>query len=229
VVKQLSKSPNHDTGRAALAIAAASRGRELIVSLLLDHHASVDIRDGDGYYPIHYAASAGNMIAIGFIHGASIKVKTKAGETALYLACANAYFDAARVLLNCGAGVNVFDDGNYTLLKGAARSGSTKVVELLIKHGAEVDKVHGNGCICTPLIIAAHEGHVDVMQILLDNHAAIDRPGDRHGTALYRACQGGHEGAVGLLLSRKANLEARGDDDEWTPLITATGWGMTES
>lgn len=111
-------------------------------------------------------------------------------------------------------------------MKGAARSGSAEVVELLIKHGAEVDKVRGNGCICTPLIVAAYEGHMDVMRVLLDNHAAIDKPGDHNGTSLYRACQEGHGDAAGLLLSRKAHLESRGDEDEWTPLIAATDLGV---
>lgn len=85
VVKQLSKSQINecdDKGRTALAIAAANRGRELVVSLLLDHHASVDIRDEDGYYPIHHAASAGIRINIGFllVHGAVSRLKRNPAE-----------------------------------------------------------------------------------------------------------------------------------------------------
>lgn len=72
----------------------------------------MDIRDEDGYCPIHHTASVGNKMIIDslFVHGASVEVKTKSGEAALYFACANGHVDSVRALLSRGAEVNVFDD-----------------------------------------------------------------------------------------------------------------------
>jgi ankyrin repeat protein len=85
--------------------------------------------------------------------------------------------------------------------------------------------VSGDG---NALIMAAREGHANVVTILLDRGASIDHavPGDEN--ALIQASGNGRLEVVKLLVSRGANVNARvwaprtRDDGEWrTPLSMA--------
>ncbi|GES57195.1 1-alkyl-2-acetylglycerophosphocholine esterase [Aspergillus terreus] len=229
VIKRMSKAQinaQDDTGKTALAL-AATHNRVKVASLLLRHHASVDIDDEGGQTAFHHACRSGNAAIVRLLlaHGASTTGKTHLGETPLHLAASNGQLDVARTLMDHGADVDVVDNGGFTPLKNAAHHGSVPMVRLLLEAGAEVDKVYKDcDCVCTPLIVAAAQNHVDVMQVLLDNHADIDRHGDNDQSALHRACELGYENAVDLLLVRKANIESL-ENDKWTPLITASRWG----
>jgi ankyrin repeat protein len=73
-----------------------------------------------------------------------------------------------------------------------------------LDRGADVNMpVQGDG---NPLIAAAREGAVSVVQLLLDRGASIDQivPGDE--TALIQASAEGHLGVVKLLVARGANV-----------------------
>ena len=81
--------------------------------------------------------------------------------------------------------------------------------------------VPGDG---NPLIMAARDGHLAVVTLLLDRGASVDLavPGDEN--ALIQASGNGHLDVVKLLVSRGANVNARiwadtNRDGEWrTPL-----------
>ena len=72
----------------------------------------------------------------------------------------------------------------------------------------------------TALMLAAGEGHADVVQLLLERRADVDAKEERGGTALMRAVAGGHAGIAKLLIETRANVNVE-DNNGWTPLAIA--------
>lgn len=69
-------------------------------------------------------------------------------------------------------------------------------------------------CSTTPLELAAAEGHVDVMKLLLAAGASITGSSESGGSPIHWAAGGGHVEAVDLLLAEGAWIDAR-PDDQW--------------
>ena len=61
----------------------------------------------------------------------------------------------------------------------------------------------------TPLQVASHEGHVDVVHVLLDHGAHVDLKNDIGWMPLHFASEGGNLEVVQLLLEHEATLDPR--------------------
>ena len=88
------------------------------------------------------------------------------------------YLAIVRLLLAYGADANapITTDGMTTLLHLIAFAGRDvcrAMAELLIRYGAEVDRVDRDGY--TPLFWACRNRHVDLVEVLLQNGANINR------------------------------------------------------
>lgn len=135
---------------------ACRRGHQSVVTVLLEHSASVNASSRSGKTPLMLAAFEGHSsIAKALIKaGAELDVQDETGQTALIRATSagNAYI--AETLIRARANVNLRDshDG-MNALQWAAQTGPSSVVELLIKWGAEVNVTNHNGQ--TALICAA--------------------------------------------------------------------------
>jgi hypothetical protein len=68
-----------------------------------------------------------------------------------------------------------------------------------------------------PLQAAAKTGQLQIVQQLVEQGSAIDKPGHKNITALHLACLEGHDMVVQYLIEVGANVMAR-DDDLETPL-----------
>ncbi len=70
---------------------------------------------------------------------------------------------------------------------------------------ADVNKEYNNA-----LLVALHEGHETVVQLLLDKGVDVNAQGGQYGNALQAASSRGHEKVVQLLLDNGADVNAQG-------------------
>lgn len=106
--------------------------------------------------------------------------------------------------------------GQTPLILAAWRS-YEDVVRVLIAHGALLDFIDVYHWIA--LAYAADNGHLGIVQLLLESKASIDTPsGDDGQTALMRASWRGHEEIVQALDSQGAAVNFA-NQAKWTPLL----------
>jgi hemoglobin len=120
-----------------------------------------------------------------------------------------------QMLLNFHADVTSKDllghDALYHAVTASAPRSETEgrdVVELLIKHGANVNGQSGPGK-STPLHMAARRGHVIIGECLLAAGANIEMRDSKGETPLRRAVNCGQIGMVRLLMAHGANAYSR--------------------
>jgi len=119
------------------------------------------------------------------------------GCSPLFIACKKGNVEIVEYLLSvCNADVEVKglyevqDDRTIhtvTPLWCAAVAGKLKVVEVLVKYGADVNSVSDTGS--TPVRSACFMTHLDIVKLLVENGADIQKPNQNGGTCLINSVQ----------------------------------------
>jgi ankyrin repeat protein len=215
---------------------ASLNGSASMVKRLLAAGASPNAALLLGETPLMVAARTGNADVVQQLleRGAQVNARAARGQTALMWAVAQKHPDVVKVLLAHGADVHARSDswsqieavsphghaeynraipyGNNTALMFAARAGDAASAKLLVSAGARVNDQDARGV--SALVLAAHSGFRDVVELLLDTGA--DPNSSTAGfTALHEAIMRRDEGLVRLLLARGADPHTR--LQTWTP------------
>lgn len=95
------------------------------------------------------------------------------------------------------------DDMEATPLFFASEAGLTPVVRKLLASGVDVNTDCFYG---TALQAAGAEGHLDVVEVLLEHGADLNATNEELGTALQAACAGGHASVAKTLVVKGADL-----------------------
>ena len=105
----------------------------------------------------------------------------------------------------------------------AASDGDLTAVQEAIEEGADVDFATGpSPCPCTPLIMAAQNGHTEIVEVLINAGADLDAVRAENGvTALFLAAQAGRVLVVEALISAGADVN-KPSDTKLTPLMVAS-------
>ena len=182
---------------------AAKLGQVPEARTLLTSGAAVDATDRRGFTPLIWASAGGSVDLVRLLldSGARPDRSANDGTTALMLAAANGFVDVARALILRGANVNL-TRGGVTPRQIAAERGQAGIVALLeqmealsskllqatieghdmvvrqlLSSGAPANVTNARGA--TPLMIAARNGDLGIMQALLSRGAdASVRDGD---------------------------------------------------
>ncbi|KAI5204535.1 hypothetical protein E4T39_03593 [Aureobasidium subglaciale] len=111
-----------------------------------------------------------------------------------------------RQLLEQGTSVEESLDDRQTPLQFAAQEGHTRIVQLLIEHGADVNALRCNG---SALGLAAEKGNEEVVKLLLSRRALVDgNEGPSWLTPLQASCAKGHIRVAKALLDAGADVNA---------------------
>ncbi len=163
-----------------------------------------------GYSGLHAAAAAGDMARLRALLAdqADFKARDSRGRTPLHVAAYGSHDDAVRLLIEAGAEANALEVDRYDIVTIAAVANDLALMKLALSLGSNAANVTSpyDG---TALIAAAHLGHVEVVQALIQAKAPLDHINNLGWTALLEAVilgDGGprHRAVVELLLEAGA-------------------------
>ena len=176
--------------------------------LVAAYHRKPDVADViasyKGLLDIFEAAALGKTVHIirilsrehGLVNAFSVD-----GFQPLGLASFFGHYETADYLIGAGASINTPSSNplKVTPLHSAAAGGHLKIVELLLKCGADPNLRQNGGF--TPLHAAAQNGQVDMVRMLLFHGADRKVRSDDGKNAIDMANESGHTDVVGLLKS----------------------------
>ena len=189
--------------------------------MLIALGASVLLKDANNYLPITYASKFGMLETVQALIARDERCATepcgREQYTAIMAAVLQNRVGVVEVVLKESAGVdmNVADAEGHTALHLSALSDGVECAQLLLEHGAAVDKV--NGIEQTPLHVAATKGCVNVMKVLLLHSTmtehVINSPNLWGDTALHDAIACENESVARLLLTHGADFDIKNKDE----------------
>ncbi len=192
---------------------AAQAGHEDIVRLLLEQGAS-PANTMRGSLPLHFAAEGGNtnLVVLFLEKGNPINATMEAGMSVLYFAVKGKHHDAARLLLERGADANLYRPVQnvrriYLPLSQAIANEDRKMVELLIKHGADFNALDNIGI--PAYFEAARISSSSLLKYFLGLGAEPDRVSQEGSTPLMWAAAHGSLENVRLLVSKNVQADRR--------------------
>lgn len=140
--------------------------------------------------------------------GASVEAENAKGVTPLILASQKGNIAIVEELLRRGANPLRTTVNGTTAVLQAAHFGHLDVLHLLLKAGGPALVEMANSNHTTPLMRAAQEGHVLIVQALLDRGASVNRRNRVQMTALMLASQRGHAEVCQALVNKNAELDS---------------------
>lgn len=164
---------------------------------LLQQGVDPNTRDPKGYPALSLALrreSPGAFALLLSHPDTDVNALNAAGESPLMLAAIAGDLDASQKLLARGARVN---GSGWTALHYAASGPNTRLVELLLSQGANLEAEAPNGS--TPLMLAAQTGPEATIDLLLRRGADLKRRNQRELQAVDFARMGGRDWLVKRL------------------------------
>ena len=197
---------------------AAHHDHPEIAGLLLDAGAEVDATNRYGVTPLALASLNGStpMIARLLEAGADPNLPSPEGETPLMTAARTGNAGSIETLLAHGADVDAVEGWRgQTALMWATAQNQAAAVETLLAAGADPNARSERGF--TPVLFAAREGHVDVLEALIRAGAGADDTLPSNGmSALVLAVYNAQYDFAEALLALGADPDAAGNG--WTAL-----------
>ncbi|XP_071338846.1 ankyrin repeat and death domain-containing protein 1A isoform X2 [Trachinotus anak] len=200
--KGLNPNAKNVHNRTALHYAVAGKNKEA-VQLLLQRRVKVDQKDKYGVAPIHLAAWFGSLEILKLLvqAGAEHKVENEEGLNIMHCAAINNHTDIVEYIINDlqMKELDKDDQSGQRAFTLAAKHGCVEMLEMLMEpYKMATMKPNQRGD--TPLHLAARNGHLDAVQLLLQSFDTRDEVNTDGETALYQAADNGREECVLALL-----------------------------
>jgi uncharacterized protein len=213
-----------------------------LVDDLLRAGAKAAVANREGATPFYLASVAANAAIMDKLMKQGVDVNgtvLRHGETPLMFAARTGRPEAVKLLLEAGARVDARDTMRQTTaLMWAAEQGHADVVKVLVAAGADVNaqtiieqakrrrgvvykqgENHSTGGV-TPLVLAARQGNLEAVKVLVDSGAALNKPAGDGSTAMLVAIQNGHYDVAQYLVEKGADIN-KANQKGWTPLYLA--------
>jgi ankyrin repeat protein len=179
---------------------------------------------------LHFAAFEGSESALKTLLKARVNLNPvdTCQQTPLLEAAESNHPRMVELLLEAGADLNIHGWNGATALHHAVKYGDLGTAKELLRRGAEVDPICTSGWgFRTPLHLAAEHNFSEVLELLINNGANIERTGPDNFNALLLACSNGSSACLELLLKAGARTDPR-DDKERTCFHVAAQNGHSD-
>lgn len=198
-------------------ILALKHDRVDVVNFLLNSGISPGMKivaTGETRYPLHYAALKGSskMTELLIAKGADANVKGL-----LIDAIIGGNPDVIQILLQAGTNPNQ-DSGYRSPLMWAVQKRNTKIVNMLLDHGANINFINSQDM--TALDMARDQQYGEIVQLLLSRGAREKVSSAQRERALFSAIEEKDINKTELLLNKGADVDCLNDLHQ-TPLIRA--------
>ncbi len=154
-----------------LLLDAATAGDIDMLKLFYEYGAKINTHNDNKDTPLTSAAYFGHKDVLLFLldHGADvdIEVYNKQGQNALFCAIYNKRYKCVEVLLKYGANIESLVYNNATALLWAIYKEDLQMVKLLLSYGANVNNPGKTRDLDPPLMVAAIDGNVGIVEELL--------------------------------------------------------------
>lgn len=160
LLKHLEKVSIHEAAAAGL--------EEEVVQALADDASAIDRVSDHGFTPLGIAAhfNREDIVRHLLYKGADPNLQSQNGYNVypLHTAAGSNFIGVAKLLVEGGAAVNVFQSSRISPLHLAAQQGNVDMIILLLENGASVEAKDDAGK--TAAELAAEKGHADIARIL---------------------------------------------------------------
>lgn len=212
-------------------LTAASNNHADIVLELIERGSVVTAQTNEGDTAMIRAAFYGHIEIVNLLLRYEsckdlIDMTDNGGVTPLILASRHGWADVIQRLLDAGSDQAKYDQYGNTALMGASKWRYVSVVEILLKHASTLpddglNKILNHKSIdeasLTALHNASYNGHMKVIDLLLEYGVDVNVVDSQGLNALHYACRQGYREMVEIFLKRTADIDAV-DEDGWTAL-----------
>ncbi|XP_046341394.2 ankyrin-1-like [Haliotis rufescens] len=215
--------------RTPVMVAAVNRHKE-VVELLVNEGADLSRVSHNGENILYCACWGGDVEVVKYVLSqgiVAINSKRRKKRTPMMAAALRGHKEVVELLVSEGADVSLRSEKGDNILHFACRGGHMEVVKYILSQ----DKVRINSRGWkkkTPVMVAAENGHKDVVELLVDEGADLTILSFGRDSVLHLACWGGDVGVVKYVLSQDmVRINSRGWQKR-TPVMVAALYGHKE-
>ena len=215
-------------------ITAATNGHDIIVEKLIHNGCDIAARTNSGSTAMTRAAFYGYedvvKLLLRYESGRElVNMGGRNGVTPLNMASGEGRISVIPILLANGADQFRSDKYGHTALMSASKWRYPSIVRMLLQHASKLpdeglrrllNQKSSDAAGLTALHNAAYNGHVEIINILLEYGADVDAVDRQQLNALHYVCRQGYLELAKILYKRSSNVNAV-DEDGWTALHQA--------
>ncbi|KAK3161417.1 hypothetical protein QOZ80_1BG0076860 [Eleusine coracana subsp. coracana] len=180
---------------------AVNRGDDFLLHQLLKRGLDPNESDNNGHTALHIAASKGNEQCVKHLldYGADPNARDSEGKVPLWEAMCEKNEAVVQLLVRNGADLSSGDTALYACI--AIEENNSELLKDIIRYGGDVNRSLKDGS--TPLHKAVCDGNIQMVQLLLEQGADIDKLDNNGWTPRALAEQQGHHDIQLLFKSRR--------------------------
>ncbi|KAL5228796.1 hypothetical protein ABZP36_017061 [Zizania latifolia] len=185
---------------------AVTRGDDFLLHQLLKRGLDTNESDNNGHTALHMAAAKGHDLCVRHLldYGADPNARDSEGKVPLWEALCEKHAAVVQLLVNGGADLSSGDTGLYACI--AVEKNNTELLNDIVHYGGDVTRPCSGRDGTTALHRAVCDGNVQMVELLLEHGADIDKQDDNGWTPRALAEQQGHDDILLLFKSRKVPI-----------------------
>ncbi|XP_067660904.1 ankyrin repeat domain-containing protein 50-like [Haliotis asinina] len=208
---------------------AAERGHKEVVELLVNHGVNLSLCKRSGSNILHLACCVGHFDVVKYVlslNSVDINSRGWKGRTPVMVGAKHGHKEVVKLLVNHGANVLLSDKRGDNILHLVCFAGHSDVVKYILSlNSVDIDSRGWKGR--TPVMIAAEQGHKEVVELLV-NHGTDFSLSENVWNILQNACYHGQLDLVKYVPSlNSVEIKSRGLKKR-APVMIAAELGLKE-